>query len=79
MRARISKWGNSLAIRIPRAFTVEAQLEDGTEVDITAAAGRIILTPVGREYSLDELVEGITEENRHTEADWGRAMGNEVW
>ncbi len=79
MRARISKWGNSLAIRIPKAFTAEAQLEDGTEVDLTASGGRIILTPVGREYSLDELVEGITEENRHTEADWGRAVGNEVW
>lgn len=79
MRARISKWGNSLAIRIPKAFRAEAQLEDGTEVDITASGGRIILTPVGREYSLDELVEGITEENRHTEADWGRSVGNEVW
>jgi antitoxin component of MazEF toxin-antitoxin module len=32
-----------------------------------------------REYTLEESVAGITDENRHTEIDWGRPMGNEAW
>ncbi|MGE0354228.1 MAG: AbrB/MazE/SpoVT family DNA-binding domain-containing protein [Gemmatimonadales bacterium] len=79
MKARISKWGNSLAIRIPRAFTGDLGLEDGAEVELTLAGGRIVIAPVGPEYGLEELVSGITEENRHTETDWGRPVGDETW
>ena len=78
MKTRISKWGNSLAVRIPKAFSAEARLEEGTEVDITVAGGRIVLTPVVREYALDDLVAGITSENRHSETGWGNPVGNEV-
>ncbi|HET9293709.1 MAG TPA: AbrB/MazE/SpoVT family DNA-binding domain-containing protein [Gemmatimonadales bacterium] len=79
MRSRISKWGNSLAVRIPRGLTEEAGLSDGSDVEITLRDGRIVIAPVGPEYHLDELVEGITSENRPTETDWGRPAGNEVW
>jgi antitoxin MazE len=79
MKTRISKWGNSLGVRIPKAFATEAGLDDGTRVDISVSAGRIVVTPIGREYELEELVEGITPENRHTETDWGRPAGGEVW
>jgi len=79
MRTRISKWGNSLGVRIPKAFAAEVGLEDGTPVDISVSGGRIVVTPVGREYQLEELVDGITAENRHTETDWGHPVGAEVW
>lgn len=79
MRTRISKWGNSLGVRIPKAFAAEAALDDGTPVDISVAGGRIVITPLRREYQLEELVEGITEANRHTETDWGDPAGAEVW
>ncbi len=79
MRSRISKWGNSLAVRIPRGLTEEAGLSDGSDVEITLRDGRIVIAPVGPEYRLDELVKGITSENRPTETDWGRPTGNEVW
>jgi antitoxin MazE len=79
MKTRIAKWGNSLAVRIPKAFVSDAGLEEGTDVEITFAGGKIVLTPVGREYGLDELVAGITTENRHRETDWGNAVGHEVW
>ena len=79
MLSRISKWGNSLAIRIPKAFIEDAGLEDGVEVDIAMEGGRIVLTPVGREYTLDELVEKITPQNLPRETDWGEPTGAEVW
>lgn len=79
MRSRISKWGNSLAMRLPRALAEEAGLSDGSDVEITLQDGRIVIAPIGPEYQLDELVEGITSENRPTETDWGRPAGDEVW
>lgn len=79
MRSRISKWGNSLAVRIPRALAEEAGLAEGSDVELTLRDGRIVIAPVGPEYQLHELVEGITAENRPTETDWGRPVGNEVW
>ena len=78
MLCRISKWGNSLGIRIPKPFALEAGLQEGAEVDISIRGGRLVVTPVSRSYVLEELVSGITSENRHTEIDWGRSVGNEV-
>ena len=78
MRARIQKWGNSLALRIPKAFADEARLETNSPVEITLVEGRIVITPA-QEYDLDTLLAGITEENRHGEVDTGDPAGNEVW
>ena len=78
MRARIQKWGNSLALRIPKAFADEARLEMNSPVEITLVEGRIVITPA-QEYDLDTLLAGITEENLHGEADTGDPAGNEVW
>ena len=79
MKSRISKWGNSLAIRIPRAALDELGLAEGDSMEILVQSGRLIITPVLKEYGLDELVEGITAENRHTETDWGPPRGAETW
>jgi antitoxin MazE len=77
VRTRISKWGNSLGIRIPRAFSLDIGLEAGSEVEIAVEGGKIVLTPVARDYSLAELAERITPENRHGETDWGDPVGHE--
>ena len=79
MRLRISKWGNSLAIRIPKAFLTEATLAEGVEVEMTVQDGKLIIAPVSNNYALEDLVNGITAENRHTETDWGAPTGLEVW
>jgi antitoxin MazE len=57
----------------------ELGLGDGAEVEITVHDGRLILVAARREYALEELVEGITSENRHRESDWGRPKGRELW
>lgn len=79
MQSQIGKWGNSLALRIPNSVAREAAVTEGKPVEISVDDGRIIITPIEREprFSLDDLVAGITRENRHEEIDTGPAVGNE--
>jgi len=80
MKTHIRQWGNSLAVRIPKAFAVEAGLQAHTEVELTMRDGQLILTPVTQSGStLEQLVAGITDENRHPEFDFGADVGKEVW
>lgn len=80
MLTKVQKWGNSLALRIPKAFAVDAQLENDSLVEISIVKGKIIITPVTTpNWRLDELLAGITDDNRHTEVDTGFVVGNEVW
>jgi antitoxin MazE len=79
LKARISKWGNSLAIRLPRQILSELSLSEGDSMEILAENGKLIITPVLKEYGLEELVQGITAENQHTETDWGPPQGAESW
>jgi len=80
MHAKVQKWGNSLALRIPRAFAVDTQLENDSLVEISVVGGQIIIKPtVKPDWTLEELLEGVNEENIHCEADTGLATGNEIW
>jgi antitoxin MazE len=79
LRARIAKWGNSLGVRIPKAVAKEVGLDEGTDVDVRVSGKNLVLAPAHREYSLQELVAGITPKNRHRETDWGAPIGNETW
>ena len=80
MNTHVQRWGNSLAVRIPKIFADEAGLEANDEIEISVQDGQIVLTPIKtKKYSLDELVAGITPENRHDEWDMGPAVGNEIW
>lgn len=80
MRLRVQKWGNSLALRIPAAFARETGIGSGTEVDLTLDDGRLIITPssVGP-YSLTELLDSVTEDNRHDSVETGTPLGRETW
>jgi antitoxin MazE len=78
--ARIAKWGNSLAIRIPLAIAKQAGLAEGDPIRLTFdPEGGILLRPARRRYELSDLVAQITPENRHEETDWGRPQGRESW
>lgn len=79
MQAHIQKWGNSLALRIPKSFAAETQLAQGTLVDITFQDGRIVVVPLSSEPSLEEMLAAITPENRHAQQEIGEAMGIESW
>jgi len=80
MDTTIQKWGNSLAIRIPKAFADEVGLDQGSEIDIQIIDGQIVIKPIKKPtYDLDALLSRVTDGNLHTEVDTGTATGNEVW
>lgn len=79
-QSTISKWGNSLAVRIPLAIAKQASLGEGDCVKLALdREGRIVLRPARRKYELSDLVARITPRNRHRETDWGRPQGGESW
>ena len=77
-KAQVAKWGNSLAVRIPRAVAEEARLKEGDSIVIEALEGHIELRPAERIPTLEELVAQITPENRYEETDWGHDKGKEI-
>ncbi len=80
MLTKIQKWGNSLALRIPKAFALDVQLEDDSVVEITLVDGQIIIKPVGSPaWTLEQLLAGVNDDNLHSEIDTGQAVGNEAW
>jgi antitoxin MazE len=80
MKTRVQRWGNSLALRIPKAFATEVGIDDNAWVDISLVDGKLILIPLPESIlTLDDLLAGITDANIHAEYDTGMADGNEVW
>ena len=70
-KAQIVKWGNSLAVRIPKGLAEEVRLKQGDAIVIEAAADHIELRRAEKVPTLKQLVAGITTENRYEETDWG--------
>jgi antitoxin MazE len=81
MKSRIQLWGNSLALRIPKPFAEDIGIADGSSVDISLDDGRLIIEPVHavENDELAKMVALITDENRHSEIDWGEPQGKEIW
>jgi antitoxin MazE len=80
MRLRVRKWGNSLALRIPKAFAEEVRVEQGSEVDLSVDDGRLIASPVEQQtWTLRDLLSRVRKGNLHGEADFGESVGREVW
>jgi antitoxin MazE len=79
-KTQLAKWGNSLAVRIPKSVVGTARLREGDEVTLAVSkGGAIVMRPARRKYQLDELVSKITARNRHDETDWGPQVGKEAW
>ncbi len=79
MQTRIQKWGNSLAVRIPKSFAAEVKLEQDTLVDVSVQGDGLVLTPIRPVYTLDQLLAQVTEQNLHPEQEIGPAVGREAW
>lgn len=79
MRSRIQKWGNSLAIRIPKPMAMQAGLIENEDVRVEVHDKAIVIQSARTELDLDELLDGITARNRHRPVDWGDAAGDELW
>ena len=80
MMTKVQKWGNSLAVRIPRSMAEDTHLGSGKAVEMAVCDGRIVIAPAHqRHFRLDELLRGITARNRHGEVGTGTAVGREAW
>ena len=83
MKTEFLKWGNSLALRVPSAFAKELGASEGKPAEMTIEDGALVIKVAKprrhRRYRLEDLIVGITEENRHGELDWGRPVGKEIW
>lgn len=77
--AKIAKWGNSLALRLPKALASELGWGEDVRVELEVRGGELVVKPLPKVYSLEELVAQITDENRHGELDWGSPRGAEHW
>lgn len=79
MKVKVQKWGNSLAVRIPKSFAVQTQIEQDAVVNISVDKGKIIMMPEKKpEYTLDDLLQGVSKKNLHGETDSGMPVGNEI-
>ena len=79
MRTAIAKWGNSLALRLPKHAAEAAGLSEGKPVDVEVQEGTLIIRPVRKRYHLAELLARHKPKHRHKEIDWGESRGNEEW
>ena len=80
METRIKKWGNSLALRIPKALAKEAGLSYELPVELSLVEGKLVISPVEQSRpDLETLLAQVTKDNLHGEVDLGPAAGKEVW
>ncbi|MBW3637925.1 MAG: AbrB/MazE/SpoVT family DNA-binding domain-containing protein [Armatimonadetes bacterium] len=83
MGQTVQKWGNSLAVRIPKALASELHLQNGSEVELSSEDGALVLRPraqrARRKYDLEEMLSRITEENMQPFIDLGPPVGREIW
>jgi len=80
MRTKVQKWGNSLAIRIPKLFAQNIRLRNDDRVELLLKNGKLIISPIiDEEYTLEGLLSGVTADNVHSEIDMGKPVGKEIW
>lgn len=75
--SHVSRWGSSLAVRIPKALAEQWGVEEGSAIELFAEGEDIVLRK--RSYDLADLVADMSPANTHPEVDWGAAQGDEVW
>ena len=80
MQVQVQKWGNSLAVRIPKPLAEDADVKEGTVLNLAVSEGRVIATPVRRKkLSLKRLLAKVDRKNIHKEVDFGAPVGREIW
>ncbi|GJM41551.1 MAG: multidrug transporter MatE [Ardenticatenaceae bacterium] len=80
MQTHVKKWGNSLALRIPKPLAEQLAIKTDTEVEIVVEGGQLLVRPLPEpNLTLEELLAQITDENLHDEVETGVAIGQEVW
>lgn len=80
MKKEIKKWGNSLALRLPKNLADKLNLSDGSQIELIQEGEKLIIEKKQHNYDLDSMVEGINEENRHNvKLQNTTPKGKEIW
>lgn len=80
MKVQVQKWGNSLALRIPKAFAAESNIGQGSTVEVSLEQGKIVVAPIVEpELTLENLLLKVTKRNLHREVEVGNPQGAEAW
>lgn len=80
MKTKVSRWGNSFAVRLPKSAVERLGLKNGTPLELSAEDGRLLLIPQhASDPELAKLIARITPKNRHGETGWGLPVGHETW
>ena len=77
MQIKISKWGNSLGVRVPKDVAHELGLKEGSNAELAVEKGRLVISPRKRRRTIDDLVAGMTPEAMHQAFEWGPDVGRE--
>ncbi len=80
MNATVQRWGNSLALRIPKSVAQDVDLHQGSVVELAVVEGDMLVKPKNRrKLSLSRMLKEISKGNIHSEYEWGHAKGKEAW
>ena len=84
METRIGKWGNSLALRIPRSVAASVGITRNTTVELTARGRQLVVSVLNRPLNrpgaeLEDLLARVTEDNLHREVETSPTVGGEAW
>ncbi len=79
MRTRIAKWGNSLALRLPKKLAEDIRLVEGATVDLRVESDALVVVPDRKKYRLSDLLAETKPETRQAESEWGAPRGKEAW
>ena len=79
MKTRVQKWGNSLAVRIPKHMIRETGLEYNAAVEMKVDDGKLVIQRTDEAPTLESILAKVTKDNLHAAVDTGEAVGNEVW
>ena len=78
MQVQISKWGNSVGVRVPKDVAAKLGLTEGSRVDVSIEGNRLVISTQRPVYALEELLIGMTPEAMHEAFDWGPDVGREI-
>jgi len=79
MTTKVQRWGNSLAVRIPKVILDDLNMKEGSDISISVENNTIKIILIKKKPTLEELISKITPENKHDEVDWGKPEGAEIW
>ncbi len=76
-KSHVSRWGTSLAVRIPQPIAGQWGVQEGSAIEIVSRGDHVL--PRRKSYDLDDMLTNLTPDNLHAGLDIAPALGNEEW